>query len=670
MSKETFPSGYFITNAYDEYGHHSSVTDSKGYKIWEAKETDAFGRLTKYNQGGRTTTMYYDPTTGLPSSIVASSLINMSYIYDAKGQLESRSDGITGQKEVFTYDGLSRLDGWTLTRPGAALQSYNMIYDSKTGGIENKPNVAYTMKYGESANPPHSLTSIAGMPVELKDHAPQTISYNDFSKVSSISQDYKTYSLTYGTHRQRVKSVSEESGSTKQTKYYLGNYEEEVDAGGNIRKLHYIYGSNTLAAIMEHKSGQENLYYTYTDYQGNLMAVTDAAGKVKERYAYDPWGFRKNPTNWSVTDTRTSFLFSRGYTLHEHLDDFGLINMNGRVYDPLMAQFLSPDPYIQAPGSWMNYNRYAYCWNNPLIYTDPSGEFITSLFLGPVGVFIDAALWSGTINVVSNWKNIDNFGEGLAAFGAGATQGALTVANPALGSIVGGALTNATNSAIGQMESWDEFGSVDFGLVGKEALIGGIVGAAGYGTGKLLQKTNLPNKILDGLGVEKFGARNILGSGIVGTIGGTATGLTDGLARGAFYGQWDKVWERTWKGGAYGGAGGLVYGSVNQAGFELYKRTGNRRYANAGNGPGKGMEQGINASKQISQDGTGSGMGTTADGVTGNSVTVVAQRNGVHTVTVSMPNPIHGAVPLYSSYSYYRPSLYRLVNIYSLFGTR
>jgi len=50
--------------------------------------------------------------------------------------------------------------------------------------------------------------------------------------------------------------------------------------------------------------------------------------------------------------------------------------MNGRVYDPLTAQFFSPDPYVQAPGNWLNYNRYSYCLNNPLIYTDPDGEIV------------------------------------------------------------------------------------------------------------------------------------------------------------------------------------------------------------------------------------------------------------------------------------------------------
>ena len=58
----------------------------------------------------------------------------------------------------------------------------------------------------------------------------------------------------------------------------------------------------------------------------------------------------------------------RGFTGHEHLYNFGLINMNGRVYDPFMSTFLSPDNYIQAPDNSQNFNRYAYCLNNPLKY--------------------------------------------------------------------------------------------------------------------------------------------------------------------------------------------------------------------------------------------------------------------------------------------------------------
>lgn len=42
-------------------------------------------------------------------------------------------------------------------------------------------------------------------------------------------------------------------------------------------------------------------------------------------------------------------LFDRGYTLHEHYDEFGLINMNGRVYDPYMSTFLSSDNLQKLP---------------------------------------------------------------------------------------------------------------------------------------------------------------------------------------------------------------------------------------------------------------------------------------------------------------------------------
>ncbi len=70
--------------------------------------------------------------------------------------------------------------------------------------------------------------------------------------------------------------------------------------------------------------------------------------------------------------------------MHEHMDQFKLINMNGRVYDPVLAQFLSPDPFVTEAGSTMSYNRYAYCNYNPLKYVDPSGYQKTNRYLEPV----------------------------------------------------------------------------------------------------------------------------------------------------------------------------------------------------------------------------------------------------------------------------------------------
>jgi RHS repeat-associated protein len=93
--------------------------------------------------------------------------------------------------------------------------------------------------------------------------------------------------------------------------------------------------------------------------------------------SYDAWGNRRDPNTWrAFTSTPEEPLFDRGFTGHEHLYAFNLINMNGRFYDPIIGRMLSPDNFMQAPDYTQSFNRYSYCWNNPLKYTDPSGEFI------------------------------------------------------------------------------------------------------------------------------------------------------------------------------------------------------------------------------------------------------------------------------------------------------
>lgn len=109
------------------------------------------------------------------------------------------------------------------------------------------------------------------------------------------------------------------------------------------------------------------------------------------------------------------------FTGHEHLFDFGLINMNGRVYDPFMSTFLSPDNYIQAPDNSQNFNRYAYCLNNPLKYTDPSGEVF-----GLDDILVAAAV-GAIVNISYQGLsgNITSAGDFCAAMGIGALGGAV-----------------------------------------------------------------------------------------------------------------------------------------------------------------------------------------------------------------------------------------------------
>jgi hypothetical protein len=71
--------------------------------------------------------------------------------------------------------------------------------------------------------------------------------------------------------------------------------------------------------------------------------------------------------------------------------------MNARLYDPKIGAFLSPDNEVSNPDNPQNYNRYSYALNNPLIYTDPSGNSIGAflLFFG-IGLAIQntAVTWA------------------------------------------------------------------------------------------------------------------------------------------------------------------------------------------------------------------------------------------------------------------------------------
>ena len=192
-----------------------------------------------------------------------------------------------------------------------------------------------------------------------------------------------------------------------------------------------------MAAVYVKQSGQsDKIYYAHTDHLGSILSLTDNNGTSVFQATYDAWGRQ--------TVSQNTIGFARGYTGHEHLTEFGLIDMNGRMYDPLLGRFLSPDPYVQMPDLSQNFNRYSYCLNNPLIYTDPSGEFIFTLLatiipgaqpLLPFAIAADISWMTDYgMQVAMNhmngqsgsdawFKNIDWFDVGISAIIGGVTGG-------------------------------------------------------------------------------------------------------------------------------------------------------------------------------------------------------------------------------------------------------
>jgi len=163
------------------------------------------------------------------------------------------------------------------------------------------------------------------------------------------------------------------------------------------------------------------MYYVHKDYLGSISAITDATGNLIESLSYDACsvklgfcehsetkalvepislhamqreGRRRKATNWTDYNV-TSTLFDRGYTGHEHLPHFGLINMNGRVYDPFLG--------------------YSYAWNNPLKYTDPSGYYIDdNRGYTPAHIYLDSGGSSGSWLSGNQMYMTGGFGPGQA----------------------------------------------------------------------------------------------------------------------------------------------------------------------------------------------------------------------------------------------------------------
>lgn len=211
-------------------------------------------------------------------------------------------------------------------------------------------------------------------------------------------------------------------------KYFVGLYEKEVE--GNItRHINYIMAGDGITAIVieEEENGNttSETYFTYKDHLGSIVALTDVNGDVVLEQSFDAWGRYRNPNDWTYNNVNESPTWLRGYTGHEHLPHFDLINMNGRIYDPILGRMLSPDRFVSDPLSTQGYNRYAYVLNNPLRYSDPSGDFpVAAAIIGTVaGAYIGGSIVNNSFRM-SEWSTEgDDKWKTLAGIGVGAVSG-------------------------------------------------------------------------------------------------------------------------------------------------------------------------------------------------------------------------------------------------------
>lgn len=418
------------TFTYDTYGNQTAEGLTPYATTWQLLDVNARGQVLREQKGSIVTTYTYD-NAGRMLSMKAPNIVNLTYTYDEAGNLLSKTDSITEQTVTYGYDGKNRLTAWNVktflqplpvpdgprSEPLVVVDStFTMTYDETTGNILTKSDMGEDAAFNYvSSGKPHALYQVSDVATDWGTDA-VVIAYTDFGKVRSVTEGDYSYSIDYSPDGARVKSYLTDGNGGYTVRYYGNGTEKAVGDNYNLDYLSYLCHG---AIVVHHGTGRHApppetpvpptptaVLQGYYDAQGSLIALVNASGNVVRRFAYDPWGRRVDPDDWTQDDTQAElYHINRGYTMHEHLREFGLINMNGRVFDPAVAQFLSPDNYIQDAGNWLNYNRYAYCFNNPLKYTDPSGEkLVVDVHLGYLKVYYHDDILQYVVGFSFSWS--------------------------------------------------------------------------------------------------------------------------------------------------------------------------------------------------------------------------------------------------------------------------
>jgi RHS repeat-associated protein len=391
-----------ILNTYKN-GYAWQILDDLSQRVlWQTNTVNARGQLLTAQLGnGIALTNGYD-TYGFASQIKhdktgsnPGNVMTLNTQFDAKkGNLNWRENSLFGSvREDFTYDSLDRLKTYP-DASGTVTQNYyddGRIKDN-TIGTYNYANTAKkyqntSVTLSTDALAYYKNRGIAALPSPTATRA-LNISYNTFKSPVEITEDgVDKLSFVYNDNNSRSAMFYGSTHTDKNLrplrKYYSADGSMEIKHNiqtGTVEFVTYIGGDGYSAPVVYKKTftaanAQEQMLYLHRDYQGSILAITNEVGSIVEKRLFDAWGSLLSIQNGSSQPiANDQWLLDRGYTGHEHLQSVGLIHMNGRLYDPKLHRFLQPDNYVQDPSNTQNYNRYSYVLNNPLKYTDPSGE--------------------------------------------------------------------------------------------------------------------------------------------------------------------------------------------------------------------------------------------------------------------------------------------------------
>ena len=212
-------------------------------------------------------------------------------------------------------------------------------------------------------------------------------------------------------------------------------------------------GPNRIVSVAS--AGDKAFYHS--DHLGSSNVITNQAGNLISNCEYLPYG---------EFSTKTGVNATHYYFTGKELDDeTGLMFFGARYYDPQIGRFITADPVIPAPFYPQSLNRYSYCYNNPLKYTDPTGhwpDWLDDIIDGVKDFFNDVGDFFS-----DNWQYI-----------ATAAMVAISVVTfGATSPIVIGMIAGSITGGVSAYQAGGDIGSgVLFGCI-----VGGITGAAAGG---------------------------------------------------------------------------------------------------------------------------------------------------------------------------------------------
>jgi RHS repeat-associated protein len=448
---------------------------------WRALDYDPFGHIAKEQYGNSLLTEYlYDESNHIKSIKTKDNSMrvtrNWEYRFDAVGNMLERKDLTESWNtlETFSYDGLDRITRANIRSMNSkkeAAFTEDWEYDS-IGNIRRYSGFG-GLHHQYSHTQPHAVIK-AGPNIYAYDangnmirKNNQRVTWTSFNKPKTIERKSSgTVKFEYDAYQHRYKKSSPE-----ETKVYIGKLYEKTTSRQNTMHKYFIYALGRLVAIETKTEGASSsassVNYIHGDHLDSVDTVTNKKGEIVESLRYNAYGQRRAST-WASFESCTSHsqpgstYTKRGFTGHEHLEELDLIHMNGRIYDPVVGRFLSPDPHVQDPYNTQSYNRYSYTLNNPLKHKDPSGYFFKK-----IGRFFK-----------KYWRPIVAIAATVVTFGAATPLAAGLVASAGLSGVAATVATGAiAGAASGFVGGTISSGSVKGGLQG--ALGGAVSGGLG-----------------------------------------------------------------------------------------------------------------------------------------------------------------------------------------------